>query len=513
MEWKTVTSTERDIESHIRNKERVACDHLFNVQALYDINLKDILVYAVIYTILARFSQIFAIEPSPVSPIWIPSGVLFALALKYGVRIWPGIFIGVLFNNFWTYIPSNTIIEALIAGVFNSIGDVICVIGSAALIYHITKTNNPLHRKLHFAIFVAIGVILGPLISALFGVLGLSVFQFIDFEELTSTFFTWWIGDAVGVLVFTPLLIAWFNPERIYYKHSALVFTVIVLLTSIGTAAVFEMIWLPIEVMFVSTILLPLLLVTMVHYGQRILFTVQLIVLAIAVAATSQNMGPFAVGDSNLSLIQLQWFVAIFSCSIFGLAVVTYENQNAKEVIFSKMKELEKLYRTDNLTGVANRHLILEFINREFSRMARTKLHFGVILIDLDNFKQVNDEFGHNVGDQVLIQMCKAIQLQIRTNDLLGRWGGEEFIVICDNIDREGLMHVAEKIRVIIENSTFEQFLSLTISLGITLAAPNDSINTLTKRADDGLYASKANGKNCSTYVELNNDELAVVES
>ncbi|MDC2890511.1 diguanylate cyclase [Psychrosphaera sp. 1_MG-2023] len=509
MEWKTVTSTERDIESHIRIKERVACDHLFNVQALYDIRLKDIVIFTVVYILLARFSQSFAIAPSHVSPIWIPSGVLFALALKYGVRVWPGVFVGVLFNNIWTYSSSTALIDSLIAGVFNGIGDVFSIIGSAALIYHLTKTNNPLHRKLHFAIFVAVGVILGPLISALFGVLGLSVFDFIGYKDLINMFFTWWVGDAVGVLVFTPLLISWFNPEQIHHNHSALVFFIIALPASLATAAIFDLIIMPIELMFLSTIMLPMLLVTMVHYGQRILFTIQLIVLAIAVTATSQNLGPFAVGDSNLSLIQLQWFVAIFSCSIFGLAVVTYENQNAKEVIFEKMKELEKLYRTDNLTGVANRHLITEFINREFSRMARTNLHFGVILIDLDNFKLVNDKFGHNVGDQVLIQMCEAIQLQIRTNDLLGRWGGEEFIVICDNIDRDGLMHVAEKIRIMIENSTFEQYLSLTISLGITLADQNDTINTLTKRADDGLYTSKRNGKNCSTYVDGSHSDLS----
>lgn len=497
-----MTSTESDIASQIRNKEKVSCDHLFSVQTLIEIKPLQVLLIAVTYYLLARVSQTFAIDPGNVSPIWLPSGVMFALALRYGIGIWPGIFLGALFGNVWSYIDSANLLDAIIAGVFNGVGDSICVVGAASAIYHLTNTNNPLHRKSHFSAFILLGVILGPFISALFGVLGLSIFGFLSYDYLNITFFTWWIGDAVGVLVLGPLLITWFNKETIYHKHSRLVFTVICLLTSIGTASVFELILVPIEVLFMSTVLLPLLLIVMVHYGQRILYTVQVIVLSIAVTATAQKIGPFALEDANMSLVQLQWFIAIFSCSIFGLAVVTYENQNAKKVIFEKMTELEKLYRTDNLTGIANRHLINEFFEREFARMARTNQQFGVILIDLDDFKRINDEFGHNVGDQVLIQLCEVIQSQIRNYDLLGRWGGEEFIVICDKIDEAGIRQVSEKIRAKVEETMFVNFLHLSISLGVTLAMESDSINTVTKRADDGLYDAKRKGKNRVTFVK-----------
>lgn len=500
MEWKSLTSSDEDIALHVLEKEIVDRDHHFSFAALFDIKLPQTILFTCLYIFLANISQSFVIDAVNVSPIWIPSGVMFALALRYGVSIWLSIFLATIVVNFVVHFDSSTTIDILIAGLFNGIGDAISIVGSAAGIYHITKTNNPLHCKAHFTYFILVGAIAGPLISAIFGVLGLAILGFITLDELVRTFYTWWIGDSVGVLVLAPLLLSWFNKDSNFNDKAVGVLIFVSLISCVGTAAIFDLFWVPIEVLFVATILIPLLLVTVVHYGQRVLFTVQAIVLGIAVVATARGYGPFTLGDSSFVLVQLQWFIAIFSCTIFGLAVVTYENQNAKEVILEKMNELEKLYRTDNLTKVANRHLINEFITSEFSRMSRSKLPFGVILIDLDDFKQLNDQYGHNFGDQVLVEMCSKIKSQLRANDLLGRWGGEEFIVICDNLNKDGLIQVAEKIRKVVEQTQFHKSITITISLGMTIAKDEDTINSLTKRADDGLYQSKRGGKNRSTY-------------
>ncbi len=476
--------------------------YLFAPQALYNFKVIDVIAIAVIYFVLARLGQQFAIEPGNVTPVWIPSGVCLAIALTRGIRVWPGIFLGAFVGNVWSYFSFDSPISAAMAGTLNGIGDVICIVGMAYLIFRYSGSSNPLHSRTQFVYFVVLGVILGPFISAVFGVFGLYLFGFIPVDSVQITFFTWWIGDAVGVLLFAPLVIAWLHPEQIQHRHRGIALTMLLGIAYVSMATIFGVIEIPRPIATIGAVLLPLALITMVHYGQRTLFTVQALALSVAIYATSNGLGPFASTEEHMALMNLQWFIAIFSCAIFGLAVITFENQHAKKVILEKVEELESLYRTDHLTGVANRHFITEFLAKEFARMKRSKIPFGVLLIDLDDFKSVNDTLGHNVGDRVLNGLCETIAPIIRTNDLLGRWGGEEFIVICDNVDQYSLMAVAEKIRTEVEQASFHHNLKITISIGATLASETDTQKSLTKRADMALYRSKENFKNCVTFID-----------
>ena len=159
-------------------------------------------------------------------------------------------------------------------------------------------------------------------------------------------------------------------------------------------------------------------------------------------------------------------------------------------------RRLKVLSSTDKLTKIYNRRTLDEYLEREINRSRRSKETFGLILIDIDHFKAVNDTYGHQVGDLVLIDVAKIIKKGIRTIDLFGRWGGEEFLIIVPSTKEEGLQATAQRIRESIEKHTFERVGQKTISLGLTIYQEEDDSNSILKRADDALYKAKREGRN-----------------
>ena len=123
-------------------------------------------------------------------------------------------------------------------------------------------------------------------------------------------------------------------------------------------------------------------------------------------------------------------------------------------------------------------------------------INFSIILIDIDDFKMVNDTYGHDVGDYVLQTLSNILKENVRISDIVSRWGGEEFIIICSNTDLGDCKVIAENLRVLVEETNFEKVGRKTISLGITQFYQNDDAKSIFKRADDALYKAKTTGKN-----------------
>jgi diguanylate cyclase (GGDEF)-like protein/PAS domain S-box-containing protein len=172
-------------------------------------------------------------------------------------------------------------------------------------------------------------------------------------------------------------------------------------------------------------------------------------------------------------------------------------NQAAQE---SRVKEIEKLAFLDSLTQLANRNYIERELHGRFEEKKRFDVPFGILLMDIDHFKRVNDFYGHDVGDNVLRFVANTFIANARPFDLYGRWGGEEFIGIIRNITRKDLMAMGDRIRRLIKNSFLMQGnekLQVTISIGATLVEVTDTIETLIKRADILLYECKAAGRDC----------------
>ncbi|MCW8945421.1 MAG: transporter substrate-binding domain-containing protein [Sedimenticola sp.] len=165
-------------------------------------------------------------------------------------------------------------------------------------------------------------------------------------------------------------------------------------------------------------------------------------------------------------------------------------------LLLEKTKELEELSITDRLTQVYNRIKLEEVFRQEIRRAERYGLSFSVIMLGIDGFKQVNDKFGHPVGDKVLVDVANVLRSGIRVTDTLGRWGGEEFFIICPETDREGASQLAESLCLRMSQYHFTKIGRLTASFGVAVYHSGEQENDLVRRADAALYQAKELGKN-----------------
>lgn len=160
--------------------------------------------------------------------------------------------------------------------------------------------------------------------------------------------------------------------------------------------------------------------------------------------------------------------------------------------------EREKILSvTDYLTGIFNRQKLDEALDQEINRAGRYNSSFSVILLDLDRFKGVNDTYGHKVGDEVLIEVATVLQQHTRKTDIVGRWGGEEFMIICPKPDGQGGEKLAEKVREKIEQHSFSVVENMTASFGVSHYHQSDQDRSVVERADNALYQAKEQGRNC----------------
>ena len=181
-------------------------------------------------------------------------------------------------------------------------------------------------------------------------------------------------------------------------------------------------------------------------------------------------------------------------------AVETFSNNEQVIQTRRQVDELRQSVFTDSLTGIGNRRYLEEGIHAAKVGAERGIGIAGLILIDIDNFKQINDTYGHEIGDQILLMVVRTLKHSLRGSDLLGRWGGDEFIVITHNIQElSALQDIAKKLRVMAESSRLDletARVSVTISIGATLIKSDETPDNFFQRADELLYKSKQSGRN-----------------
>ena len=175
----------------------------------------------------------------------------------------------------------------------------------------------------------------------------------------------------------------------------------------------------------------------------------------------------------------------------------TFELKKTNQELASLAQQLELLARQDALTGIGNRMSADEHLQQEHARMLRTENPYCILLMDIDYFKKVNDNYGHAIGDQVLQQVAELLKTAIRNSDLVARYGGEEFICVLPDTDLTGAAILAEKIARLVEAQAMPGCGRVTVSIGVALSRVDDKDHDeLVRRADQALYAAKDNGRN-----------------
>ena len=181
-------------------------------------------------------------------------------------------------------------------------------------------------------------------------------------------------------------------------------------------------------------------------------------------------------------------------------AVEVFSNNTKNMHALETIRQLQNESLHDALTGLGNRRFADVSLDNMLHTAEQENVPFGLLFVDIDHFKQVNDTWGHGTGDKVLTMVAQTLANGLRALDVPCRWGGEEFVVLLPNVNRQALSNVAERLRMLIENSWLEEgneIIRVTASFGGALYMPGDTAKSLVARADSLVYKSKDCGRNC----------------
>lgn len=173
-----------------------------------------------------------------------------------------------------------------------------------------------------------------------------------------------------------------------------------------------------------------------------------------------------------------------------------HSRDELEQKIAERTADLHSLARVDSLTGLCNRRSLDEILEVEIQRANRQNASFGVMWLDIDHFKAINDSLGHQTGDEILCQTAFWLQDSLRPYDQPGRWGGDEFMVVLSPCDRNILRFLSERLRQTVERQSAKGNIPITVSVGAYLCQAGDSAKTILHEADQALYQAKADGRN-----------------
>lgn len=202
--------------------------------------------------------------------------------------------------------------------------------------------------------------------------------------------------------------------------------------------------------------------------------------------------GLYIINDPDIYAIHAFWIFCSFSFGFLGGLMF----DRSKKAIFITQQDLHHLAVTDELTGIFNRNQLNNALDEEISRSLRYQKTFGLLILDIDHFKNINDTFGHLEGDNVLRKVAQLLGTLIRSNDTIVRWGGEEFVVVVVEVDEKTLNNICENLLKRIEDNNYHPVEKVTVSIGATLFKNDDSQDVMLKRADKALYQAKEKGRN-----------------
>lgn len=180
-------------------------------------------------------------------------------------------------------------------------------------------------------------------------------------------------------------------------------------------------------------------------------------------------------------------------------AVELFRESTTETALLKQLEDVRKTALLDPVTGLANRRYIDMALNSRLDELKRYGWPFAVLFNDIDNFKLINDTYGHGTGDKILTMVARSLASNLRSFDLLGRYGGDEFLAVITNVHREQLYSFANRLRLLVEQSNLATpygRIGITLSIGATLAQAGDTIETLIHRADHLMYQSKTRGRN-----------------
>ncbi|PIP78243.1 MAG: hypothetical protein COW84_12180 [Gammaproteobacteria bacterium CG22_combo_CG10-13_8_21_14_all_40_8] len=232
-------------------------------------------------------------------------------------------------------------------------------------------------------------------------------------------------------------------------------------------------------------------------------FVANVCIVAVTAAILFYPDFPWLIADYP-SAVKIRFVSAYFVVSLMFF-VQDYSRYISDERAIKLTRTLQHMSMTDELTQIANRRALSKSLQYFFNKLKRYQQPFGIVMLDIDHFKKINDQYGHGIGDQVLIELSQLLTSIIRDSDEVGRWGGEEFVILLSHLSQEHLIVVAEKIRHVTEKMKIllgRESISITISQGVFFVDKMESANNIFKKIDNALYQAKNEGRNRTVIAE-----------
>ena len=176
-------------------------------------------------------------------------------------------------------------------------------------------------------------------------------------------------------------------------------------------------------------------------------------------------------------------------------AIEAFTDQTFQESYYKQNQDLVEKIAYDHLMGIYNREYLDLHLAQKLEETKLIDTRFGLLFIDVDKFKDINDSYGHQIGDEILKLIARTLSSNLRSKDIIGRYGGDELMIMLDVEDEKDLERVANKLRTLVDNSSYKH-ISPSVTIGATMVLEDDDVSSMTKRADDALYSAKEAGRN-----------------
>jgi len=463
------------------------------------------LVYRIVQAVLLGLAWLALwrlsalMEYAPHASIWFPpAGLSFAALLVIGLRALPVLLVCCIVATFWSdsiYGFEQTWQQALVGGMLFGAAHCIAYGFGATVLRRLMKRNDTERLPIIIIAFLVLASV-SALLAALLGVQALLAAGTVAATGVAELWAPWWIGDMAGAVVLAPLfagLLVRSDPVlagRLRARGILVPGTpAVAWMLKTGLVAVLLSAIMLVTAQFPDSELLAFAVFFMIIPQMWIAYTEDALRVASSLAIFSVVVALWVdlLGLMDQAMIYQFAITVVAASCYFGLAVPVLADHN---------RRLRRMLDADALTGVNSRVYFFERAQFELARARRRELPVSLILFDIDRFKRINDELGHTAGDQALVSVSKQIRESLRTEDLVGRFGGDEFMVLLTGSAISLALETAERLRNDLHTIPIgEGRDTLTASFSVVEVAGGESLSDAFERADANLLAAKRAGR------------------
>lgn len=438
------------------------------------------------------------VEYSAHASVWFPSaGLTFAAMLVLGLRAIPALMVGCVLITFFSvqlYQLPLSFQQSLQAGLLFGLAHILPY-GAGAMLLRVLANRGQRHFPklvLQFLLIAACSALLASVLV----IVQLVLCNMLPEAEARATWLPFWIGDFAGIVVIAPLIFAFMT----LIKPSAL-------LRLTDVAGLQQLRWtgsVSAKILLNVTLIMIVMLLAKLTHSENSAFAIFFLLIPHMWLAFTESALVNVIGVAISSTFIVLWvhlfglmdYVMVYQFAITVIAANTLFGLALPALIEDNMR-LRQVAFTDSLTQTATRELLEQRAALEVLRHQHSGFPLSLVVFDVDHFKQINDQYGHQIGDQALATLCQITRQFLRPDDLLARFGGDEFVLLLPDTHAETAASIASRILQQLRQVQIAGVPQMTASFGVSLYQAGDSYSTLFAHADKALYQAKQQGRNC----------------